>query len=133
MNDCAGLSYGENMPRKPKVPCRHPGCSELVEPGELYCKKHRTQHIEEINRPSAAKRGYSRAWYKFSKQYLKAHPLCVRCLAKGIYTKATVLDHIKPFRGDMELFWDLNNLQPLCKPCHDRKTFTEDNHPVYKY
>ena len=27
------------MPFKPKVPCRHPGCPELVEPGRL-CKTH---------------------------------------------------------------------------------------------
>nr|WP_292832122.1 HNH endonuclease signature motif containing protein [Mesorhizobium sp.] len=26
----------------------------------------------------------------------------------------------------MRLFWDRSNWQPLCKPCHDRKTATSD-------
>ena len=30
-----------------------------------------------------------------------------------------VCDHIKPHRGDRLLFWDPENLQTLCKPCHD--------------
>lgn len=32
---------------------------------------------------------------------------------------ATVVDHVKPHRGDLELFLDRTNLQSLCKPCHD--------------
>lgn len=63
------------MPFKPKVPCRHPGCPELVEPGRLYCEKHLPLHPE-VTRP-AAKRGYNRRWQKVSKAYLQAHPLCV--------------------------------------------------------
>lgn len=34
------------MPFKAKVPCRHPGCPELVEPGRLYCEKHLPLHPE---------------------------------------------------------------------------------------
>ena len=29
------------MPMKPKVPCRHPGCAELVAPGQKYCENTR--------------------------------------------------------------------------------------------
>jgi len=39
---------------------------------------------------------------------------------------ATVVDHIEPHKGDEELFYDINNLQSLCKSCHDRKTAKED-------
>ena len=43
------------------------------------------------------------------------------CAALGRTTAATVVDHIKPHRGDDRLFWDFdNNVQSLCKPCHDR-------------
>jgi 5-methylcytosine-specific restriction protein A len=35
------------MPYKPKVPCRHPGCAELVEAGQKYCEKHKRMHPEE--------------------------------------------------------------------------------------
>ena len=46
------------MPYKPKVPCRHPGCPELVESGRLYCEKHLSLHSK-VTMP-AAKRGYNR-------------------------------------------------------------------------
>ena len=108
------------MPYRPKTPCRHPGCPELVEPGRLYCEKHLPLHPEVI-RP-AAKRGYNRRWQKARKSYLEAHPLCVQCAKQGKYVRATVVDHIVPHRGDQKLFWDQNNWQPLCKSCHDKKT-----------
>lgn len=34
-------------------------------------------------------------------------------------TSQLVADHRKPHRGDEALFWDEDNLQTLCKPCHD--------------
>lgn len=34
-------------------------------------------------------------------------------------TAATVVDHVIPHKGDLGLFWDLTNWQPLCKLCHD--------------
>lgn len=30
-----------------------------------------------------------------------------------------VCDHKKPHRGNERMFWDEDNLQTLCKPCHD--------------
>ena len=36
-----------------------------------------------------------------------------------------MVDHIIPHKGNLELFWDEDNLQALCKPCHDRKTAKE--------
>ena len=101
------------MPYRPKTPCHHPGCPELVEPGRLYCEKHLPLHPE-ATRP-AAKRGYNRRWQKARKSYLEAHPLCVQCAKKGKYVRATVVDHIIPHRGDQKLFWDQNNWQSLCK------------------
>ena len=57
---------------------------------------------------------------------MKRHPLCEICKAGGELSPATVVDHIVPHRGDMQLFWDQNNWQPLCKDCHDRKTGMEE-------
>lgn len=48
-----------------------------------------------------------------------AHPLCVMCSAEARTMAASVVDHIKPHRGDQTLFWDRTNWQPLCKPHHD--------------
>lgn len=131
------------MPRRPGTPCRHPGCSELVEYGELYCKKHKALHPmkarKEDRTPSDEYHNlYSRRWRKASKAYLSRHPLCVRCAEQGKYTKATVVDHIKPHKGNKELFWDHDNWQSLCKECHDKKTYYEDTEhhgfsKVYEY
>lgn len=32
---------------------------------------------------------------------------------------ATVVDHIKPHRGNQKLFWDKENWQSLCTKCHN--------------
>ncbi|WP_350342360.1 HNH endonuclease signature motif containing protein [Proteinivorax tanatarense] len=60
------------------------------------------------------------------KEIFKEEPLCVICLKAGRTTSAKVVDHIVPHKGDKSLFYDQQNLQPLCKSCHDRKTAKED-------
>ncbi len=119
------------MPMKPKMPCRHPGCPELVEPGTKYCDKHKAMHPEEMR--SAGSRGYDSRWRKARKKYLECHPLCVECMKEGRYTKATVVDHIVPHRGDQRLFWDRDNWQALCEYHHNVKTGREDSRPEYRY
>ena len=119
------------MPYKPKVPCRHPGCPNLVPAGQKYCEEHKRMHQEE-NRTAAA-RGYNSRWRRESKKFLALHPLCEECLRHGIATPATVVDHIVPHRGDPKLFWDRSNWQALCKKCHDKKTGREDSNPTYRY
>ena len=32
-----------------------------------------------------------------------------------------VTDHVVPHRGDPAVFWDVSNLQPLCRSCHDSR------------
>ncbi len=116
------------MPKKALKPCKHPGCPRLTD--GAYCDEHKPLHPE---RPSAAKRGYGSKWQHVSKAYLRKHPLCVKCLAQGKYVTATVVDHIVPHRGDHYLMWSDTNWQALCKPCHDKKTGTEDSRPEYAY
>lgn len=59
-------------------------------------------------------------WCKARASFLAANPLCVMCDAKGRVTPATVVDHIRPHRGDYEMFWSAWNWQPLCASCHSR-------------
>lgn len=61
----------------------------------------------------------SKAWRKVRAYHLKSESLCVFCREAGRLTPATVVDHIKPHRGNKTLFWDAANLQSLCKLCHD--------------
>lgn len=117
------------MPRKPKKPCAHPGCPALTE--NRYCDEHAKFYANE--RGSATERGYDSRWRKARLRFLKVHPFCVNCKAEGKLTKATVVDHIVPHRGDELLFSDESNWQVLCKRCHDRKTRTKDQHREYSY
>lgn len=82
--------------------------------------------VRPIQRETATQRGYGGAWQRARLAYLQHHPLCVQCESEGKVTAASVVDHITPHKGDKGLFWDSNNWQALCKPCHSRKTAKED-------
>lgn len=119
------------MPRMPDIPCKHPGCPRLVPRGQMYCEEHAPMHTHD--RETASERGYGEKWQRARRIFLASHPLCVRCLKEKKITKATVVDHIIPHRGDPRLFWDQSNWQALCKRCHDRKTMTDDRYKEYRY
>lgn len=119
------------MPRRPNTPCKHPGCAQLVPYGQTYCDEHAPLHAHDTR--STKEKGYDSRWQAARKAYLHSHPLCVRCQAEGRLTRATVVDHIIPHRGDPALFWDRDNWQALCKSCHDRKTMTEDRYQEFRY
>jgi len=110
--------------------CRHPGCGKAIaRPG--FCERHAQQHQQEQaardqRRGSAHQRGYTSKWQRARAGFLALHPLCDECARHGRVSAATVVDHIKPHKGDRALFWDRDNWQPLCKPCHDAKTARED-------
>lgn len=66
------------------------------------------------NRPTAHQRGYTHQWRKLSKQFLEMHRHC------DCGQKATLVDHVRPHKGDTNLFWDRNNWQPMCVHCHSK-------------
>lgn len=70
-------------------------------------------------RPSARQSLYNWRWQKARDAYLRFHPLCVMCQKSGIIKQPDVVDHIIPHHGDLTLFWDRNNWQPLCKDHHN--------------
>ena len=78
-------------------------------------------------RASASQRGYGTKWRKLRDWFIRHHPLCAECLRQGRTTAGAEVDHITPHKGDQALFWSKANLQTLCKPCHSRKTATEDS------
>lgn len=72
----------------------------------------------DIRRGTARERGYSTAWDKFSRSFLRAHPLCEYCAAEGKTVPAQVTDHDLPHQGDTDLFW-VNTFTALCARCHN--------------
>jgi 5-methylcytosine-specific restriction enzyme A len=55
-----------------------------------------------------------------NRRILEDEPLCRECMRRGFVTEAQEIDHILPLhKGGTEA---LENLQPLCKPCHAEKT-----------
>ena len=116
------------MPMSAPTPCTYPGCGRLVQDGNARCEAHRTVAAREADagRESAAKRGYGRRWRRYARMFLVDHPICEIGYPDICRSAATVVDHKTPHRGDQRLFWDPTNHQAACKPCHDRKTATED-------
>lgn len=89
------------------------------------------------DKQSSTQRGYGYKWQQARAEYLAQHPFCAYCLRDaGIATQdmdvvvgecarknipspfASLVDHIEPHRGDMKLFWNRRNWQPLCDTHH---------------
>ena len=66
-----------------------------------------------------------RRWRRLRLAILANQPLCVSCQAKGLTKGAEELDHIVPLHRDPDRAFDLSNLQPLCRECHQEKTLRE--------
>jgi 5-methylcytosine-specific restriction enzyme A len=104
----ASTSYAPTMPflakstRRPWVPAPAP-------PKPYVQHKARTADYD------------SPEWKALRKAQLQRQPMCVVCGASG---KWMVADHVTPVRLGGG-FYDINNLQTLCKKCHQRKSQSE--------
>lgn len=70
-----------------------------------------------MTRKTSAARGYGHRWRKERAAFLAQNPWC-RLQGSGCLKLASLVDHIQPHRGDEELFWRVENWQPLCSRCH---------------
>lgn len=105
--------------------CRKQGCRKVT--ADNYCDDHKmTKQQYEMDRGTAAERGYDHKWRKARQAFLHKHPLCIHCLEIGRAEAATVVDHKIPHKGNQRLFWDKDNWQPLCASHHSIKTVKED-------
>lgn len=109
--------------------CKKAGCGRAAIPGKNYCQKHSLMETEK--RKVFTRRGKSSKWHDLynsaawkarSKEFLKKYPYCFIC-----GKPSRIADHIIPHHGAITLFWDENNLQPMCWSCHSRKTFREND------
>lgn len=77
---------------------------------------------------AAARRLYKTArWQRLRQMALNRDKgLCRYCNGQGRTVPAEVVDHIQPHRGDHARFYDLDNLQSLCRPHHDATKQAEE-------
>ena len=105
------------------MPMRAPricSCGHRVAGGAVCICQQRKKVVRDQQRPSARDRGYDTKWQKESRAYL-ARPENRHC-ACGCGRIADCVDHILPHRGDMRLFWNRANWQPLAQsPCHNSR------------
>jgi 5-methylcytosine-specific restriction enzyme A len=124
------------MPYSPARPCSVPGCRELIRERSISrCPNHLAQQRREsdAHRGNSHQRGYDRRWREYAKAFLMASPLCEGLdyyehgerkhlnSHPGIVTAATLVDHVRPHKGDVALFWATDSHQSGCTRCHSAK------------
>jgi 5-methylcytosine-specific restriction endonuclease McrA len=81
------------------------------------------------NRPGPSARGYDARWVAFRASVINTRPdywlQCTHCRQYVSDPSQIHLDHITPLARGGKRF-DKDNLQPLCKWCHGRKTREEN-------
>ena len=117
------------MPISAPRPCNAPGCAKLVRDGSGRCEAH--QKPAWSKRVDAPKRTTGRKLQAMRERLFRASPLCVACEAQGRVTAATQRDHIIPMsEGGAD---DDDNVQALCKGCHDVKSKAEAARGVRRF
>lgn len=113
--------------------CKVAGCSGLTH--GKYCDKH--AHLEKTDKriaqefynstardPKMQRLYESAEWRSLRAMQLEKTPLCEKCYLNGRITRAEICDHrveIKDGGGEL----DADNLQSLCRACHNKKTAIE--------
>lgn len=94
-----------------------PRCPNLVDRG--YCPTHKAQQPER-KRPDGSQAYYNSVHWQKTRRVIRARdPICKGCKRKPSQT----VDHIDGnWRNN-----DPNNLQGLCKTCHDTKSAHQHN------
>ena len=113
------LFEGESMPYRPKRPCSFPGCPNLTD--GRFCEAHRkieAQRYNRYERDPEINRRYDARWRRVRDAYIRAHPLCERCLEEGRMTPARHVHHVLPLSQGGTHDWD--NLRALCLACHSK-------------
>lgn len=111
------------MAMKPRRPCRHPGCSVLVEGG--YCERHQPKRTGDRSAEAESWRWMYKTdeWLlELRPAQLLKEPFCRECARRGERVRATDVDHVVDHKGDWKIFTDPDNLESLCHSCHSRKT-----------
>lgn len=113
------------MPKRAPKSCRMCGIAHTNK--HAYCDGCASLNGKNWQRSAAEERAhrarYGARWQQLRNSLLANEPLCRVCAAAGRTTAATEIDHITPVSaGGSD---HPNNLQPICRNCHQRKTAGE--------
>ena len=113
------------MPQAAPSPCTSPGCGALVRDGSGRCAQHpRDGSFADGKRGTRHERGYDYEWVKATQRVRRRDKgLCQSCKRAGRVRLGVAVDHIvgKAAGGTN----DDENLETICKACHDLKTGSE--------
>jgi 5-methylcytosine-specific restriction protein A len=104
----------------------------LVSGRDGFCTAHRRAEIKQQKQTvtedyKERNRFYQRAaWKRVRALHLSSEPFCRSCMKAGRWVTANLVDHIIPVSHGIDALAD-NNLQSLCKSCHNAKTLSETN------
>ena len=118
------------MPYAPEHYCLG-GCGKRIPSGKTYCPECKKRMYPYVRRDpdggyAKLKKEYnSKRWKDLRAYKLRINPLCEVCAKIPVTTLATVVDHDKPHRGNMDLFYDINNLVSMCVTHHNQKSAEE--------
>lgn len=80
----------------------------------MRLKRHSAYHRQVAPRRAAGGFSYGRRWRKVRRLVLSSEPSCRVC-----GRPATEVHHIEKASERPDLAYDLDNLMPLCRACHD--------------
>ena len=91
---------------------------EMPTAPRTFRRTERKREVEEA-RGTKQQRGYGGEWERISRAVRQARPVCEICND----APSVDVDHIQPFNGrndPLRVDWD--NLQAVCRACHNEKT-----------
>ncbi|MEZ0117828.1 UNVERIFIED_ORG: 5-methylcytosine-specific restriction protein A [Heyndrickxia coagulans] len=114
---------------KPKKRCNASGCRRLIDFDTDYCDKHKGFGDKDYNKQirwNIDNKRYaefyaSKEWKNLRNTYIAGHPLCERCLKKGIVKAAKICHHKIEIRVDWSKRLDVDNLEAVCADCHNKE------------
>jgi 5-methylcytosine-specific restriction protein A len=121
------------MSRPARRFCSTPNCPNLTDGGRCPACRRKADRL----RPGATARGYDAVWAAYSRAWLARHRYCgertdfyryaehSRCVQLGLWTRATVTDHIVPLSAG-GAHCDPMNSQSLCANCNRRKAIAHE-------
>lgn len=80
--------------------------------------------------PKIEAKYHSKRWKRLRKQKLILNPLCERCAKREVFVPAYFVHHKEYITDknyeDDNVFFNIDNLESLCKKCHNQEHFGEE-------